>query len=110
VTRMNCRKKPGPTARARAAKARKRLRAYKLACVQVDQAHGENGYVECAMCGKWVMGIHHDHIRPRSVAPELRTDKTNLQPLCADCHLAKHAKQDWMKGRLTRVTDRIERE
>lgn len=91
MTRINCKRPLGPTAKARRAKAAKRQRVYRRVCAGIDREHGENGYVECVKCGRWVRGIHHDHIRPRSVAPELRTVRENIQPVCADCHLAEHA-------------------
>jgi hypothetical protein len=35
--------------------------------------------------------IHIDHIKPRSIYPELSFSFGNLQPLCADCNLGKGA-------------------
>lgn len=36
--------------------------------------------------------LHVDHIRPRSVFPELALERSNLQILCADCNLGKSNK------------------
>lgn len=33
--------------------------------------------------------LHVDHIKPRSLYPELALDKSNLQVLCEDCNIAK---------------------
>lgn len=41
--------------------------------------------------------IHVDHIKPRSLFPELAMDPDNLQTLCADCNVGKSNKDmtDW---------------
>ncbi len=84
-------KPPGPTARARKARAAKRQREYKAVCAQIDQEHAEDGGVICVRCKRWVAKPHHHHIKHRSTNPELRTVKSNIEPLCADCHAAEHA-------------------
>lgn len=33
--------------------------------------------------------LHVDHIKPRSLYPELALNKSNLQVLCEDCNIAK---------------------
>ena len=33
--------------------------------------------------------LHVDHIKPRSLYPDLALDKSNLQVLCEDCNIAK---------------------
>lgn len=102
---------PGPTARARKAKAAKRQREYRKMCAQIDQdSGGEHGYVPCARCGRWVGGVHHHHKRARSLAPELRTEKSNIEPLCAECHMKEHASRDWSLGHIVPVATRLERE
>lgn len=45
------------------------------------------------MCGRspstHKVAIHVDHIKPRSLYPELAYDKNNLQILCDDCNIGK---------------------
>lgn len=46
----------------------------------------------CKLCGNGpAQGavLHVDHIKPRSLWPELSLEISNLQVLCADCNLAK---------------------
>lgn len=45
----------------------------------------------CQLCGAGPATgpLHVDHIKPRSLYPELCLDPTNLQVLCEDCHTAK---------------------
>ncbi|MCE9679343.1 HNH endonuclease [Shewanella sp. AS1] len=46
----------------------------------------------CACCGKSPkegVVLHVDHIKPRSLYPELERDINNLQILCRDCNLGK---------------------
>lgn len=44
----------------------------------------------CEMCGKWLghePKVHYfSHIKAKSVHPELRLVKSNIQLLCFDCH------------------------
>ena len=49
----------------------------------------EGGY-RCRKCGAYASEV--DHIKPIQTPEgwELRLDKSNLQPLCVDCHNAKH--------------------
>lgn len=54
----------------------------------------------CVACGsspKDGSKIHVDHIKPRSIYPELALDINNLQVLCEDCNLGKLNKYqtDW---------------
>lgn len=54
----------------------------------------------CELCGRSKQNgivLHVDHIRPRSVAPELELCLENLQILCEDCNLGKSNKdsRDW---------------
>jgi 5-methylcytosine-specific restriction endonuclease McrA len=47
---------------------------------------------ECQCCGKSKKDgviIHVDHIKPRSLWPELELELSNLQILCAECNLGK---------------------
>jgi 5-methylcytosine-specific restriction endonuclease McrA len=55
---------------------------------------------KCHACGrspKDGVTLHVDHIKPRSLNPELALDLDNLQILCADCNLGKSNKfsTDW---------------
>ena len=46
----------------------------------------------CKICGITTERgavLHVDHIKPRSLYPELALDKSNLQVLCEDCNIAK---------------------
>jgi len=45
----------------------------------------------CLCCGRKApdVPIHVDHIKPRSIYPELELDPDNLQLLCEDCNLGK---------------------
>ncbi len=49
----------------------------------------ENGWYECAKCGRWLLYPEVDHIVKRSVAPDRVLDESNLQVLCHSCHVAK---------------------
>lgn len=47
---------------------------------------------KCVLCGVTAADgatLHVDHIKPRSLFPELELEITNLQVLCADCNLGK---------------------
>ena len=46
----------------------------------------------CKICGNTSEKgavLHVDHIKPRSLSPELALDEGNLQVLCEDCNIAK---------------------
>lgn len=46
----------------------------------------------CVLCGVTAADgatLHVDHIKPRSLFPELELEITNLQVLCSDCNLGK---------------------
>ena len=45
----------------------------------------------CLCCGQKApdVVIHVDHIKPRSIRPDLELDINNLQTLCEDCNLGK---------------------
>lgn len=46
----------------------------------------------CLLCGSSPesgIKLHVDHIKPRSLFPELALEKSNLQVLCEDCNLGK---------------------
>lgn len=54
----------------------------------------------CVSCGATLQTgavLHVDHIKPRSLYPELALDINNLQILCEACNLGKMAsmEQDW---------------
>lgn len=51
----------------------------------------------CVCCGATpedLVKMHVDHIKPRSLRPDLELDATNLQILCEDCNLGKSNKDD----------------
>lgn len=55
---------------------------------------------KCMVCGATVENgaiLHVDHIKPRSLYPELELILENLQILCKDCNLGKSNKDsiDW---------------
>ena len=55
---------------------------------------------KCQCCGASAsdgVQLHVDHIKPRSLFPELALSLENLQVLCADCNIGKGAwdKTDW---------------
>ena len=55
---------------------------------------------KCQCCGAMAsdgVQLHVDHIKPRSLFPELALCLENLQVLCADCNIGKGAwdKTDW---------------
>lgn len=50
----------------------------------------------CCLCGNSAdngMIMHVDHIKPRSLFPELALDKENLQVLCEDCNMGKMTRE-----------------
>ncbi len=54
----------------------------------------------CCLCGRSRadgVRLHVDHIKPKSLFPDLALDLNNLQVLCADCNLGKTNKDstDW---------------
>ncbi len=56
----------------------------------------------CELCGEGPSPgkpLHVDHIKPRSLYPNLELDVKNLQVLCADCNLGKGNRDqiDWRK-------------
>ena len=52
---------------------------------------------KCMCCNSTDKTIHVDHIKPRSLYPDLALELSNLQILCADCNLGKSNKDqtDW---------------
>ena len=52
---------------------------------------------KCMCCNSTEKTIHVDHIKPRSLYPELALEFSNLQILCEDCNLGKLNKDqtDW---------------
>jgi 5-methylcytosine-specific restriction endonuclease McrA len=60
----------------------------------------------CTLCGTppGKYSLHVDHIKPRSLRPDLALDPANLQVLCRDCNLGKSNTDsiDW------RVRHRVE--
>lgn len=52
---------------------------------------------KCSLCGASASGgavLHVDHIKPKSLFPDLALDESNLQVLCADCNIGKSNKDD----------------
>jgi len=45
-------------------------------------------YRKCCLCGS-TGNLHVDHIKPRSLFPNLELEASNLQILCKRCNLAK---------------------
>ena len=46
----------------------------------------------CCLCGRTVkdgIKLHVDHIKPKSIYPELTYEPSNLQVLCCDCNIGK---------------------
>lgn len=86
MTRLHVKNKPGPTSRARKAKTAKRGRDYTKAATSVV---GDD--LSCRRCGRWSEELQINHKRPRSLAPELRTEGSNLEPVCPKCHREIHA-------------------
>lgn len=54
------------------------IQKYGGRCMLCGRSHAEHGVV-----------VHVDHIKPRSVAPELELSFDNLQVLCEDCNIGK---------------------
>lgn len=48
----------------------------------------------CALCRSTEKRLHVDHIKPRSLHPELELDLNNLQVLCKECNLGKSNRDD----------------
>jgi len=52
----------------------------------------------CVLCGRSQRGhgvvLHVDHIKPKSLFPELALSLSNLQILCEDCNLGKSNRDD----------------
>jgi len=48
---------------------------------------------KCVLCGS-TDNLHCDHIKPRSLYPEMELDPDNLQTMCKRCNLAKSNKDE----------------
>lgn len=60
----------------------------------------KSSLASCCCCGAKAskdIQLHVDHIKPRSIYPELALEKDNLQVLCCDCNIGKSNKHndDW---------------
>lgn len=60
--------------------------------------HGNN----CGCCGRsWNVGnpLQVDHIKPRSIFPDLALEPSNLQVLCRECNMGKSTfdMTDWRR-------------
>ncbi len=60
-------------------------RAWKEMRVKVFDAYGRR----CMKCGSTTRIMQVDHIRPRSIRPDLALEFDNLQVLCSACNYAK---------------------
>ena len=66
--------------------------------VRFDALKLGNG--KCCLCGRSAKDgtiLHVDHIKPKSLYPELAFEVTNLQVLCEDCNMGKSNRDetDW---------------
>lgn len=54
----------------------------------------DEGYYVCYLCGRWLIPAETtlDHVVPRSHAPELRLEPSNLAPCCYVCNSKKGSK------------------
>ncbi|MCP4984526.1 MAG: HNH endonuclease [Colwellia sp.] len=53
---------------------------------------------KCNLCGATThdgVSLHVDHIKPRSLSPELQLDLDNLQVMCSDCNIGKKNYDDY---------------
>ncbi len=73
---------------------------HRLRAIVLKRDHGI-----CADCGQ--PGTHVDHIVPRSVAPELALDESNMVVLCHSCHSRKTVRHDGGFGRAVSQEERI---
>ena len=68
-----------------------------------------NGW-KCAHCGVGRRGwhkLHVDHIKPRSLYPELALEESNLQVLCERCNQAKSNYDRWQEMRELRAIPEV---
>lgn len=70
--------------------------AWKQVRYRVLQKHG----ARCLVCGatrRDGVRLHVDHIKPRSLHPELELEESNLQVLCEPCNIGKlnRDETDW---------------
>lgn len=66
----------------------------------------------CQLCGNRDQPLYVDHIKPRSLYPELQLAESNLQVLCHDCNLGKSNKDDtdWRWKASRGLSDGLKRE
>lgn len=72
----------------------------------------KNGDGRCSLCGVSAKDgaiLHVDHIKPRSLFPELALDERNLQVLCSECNIGKSNKDetDWRAVKVASAIDSI---
>jgi hypothetical protein len=48
------------------------------------------GNFECQICGRLIKVPHLHHIQERNIRPDLIYDSTNIEILCASCHMRTH--------------------
>lgn len=70
--------------------------AWKTLRYRVFETYGR----KCLLCGTDQETLHVDHIKPRSLFPELELDINNLQVLCATCNQGKSNRftTDWIEN------------
>lgn len=56
------------------------------------QKPNHEGYYECYICGAWITYLEAEHVKSKARNPKLRTDPTNLKPVCDPCNERKGSK------------------
>lgn len=58
---------------------------------KLNNPPNDEGYYVCYLCGVWVQPSEMtlDHVIPRSRAPHLRFDDSNIKPSCWSCNTLK---------------------
>ena len=54
-----------------------------------DALRAVDGKCQCCGAPGYQTALHVDHIKPRSLYPDLALEPSNLQVLCADCNIGK---------------------
>lgn len=72
----------------------------------------KSGNGRCSLCGAGAKDgavLHVDHIKPRSLFPELALEESNLQVLCSECNVGKSNKDetDWRIAKVASALDAI---
>lgn len=78
------------------------MRSQEWRVLRFEVLRESNG--SCSLCGRsnreHGVILHVDHIKPKSLYPELALHKPNLQVLCEDCNMGKGNRDetDWRTG------------